>query len=120
MNLLPNSRMAWPMSICCQTRWEGSKFRPKLSLGMSLNIRRQTAGEMARFLPPGHSSPVKAIGQFSMPILMLWASAKAISGFQTSRKRGQFSSMDFFQSRPTNVLTTPISSISAATITFLM
>ena len=31
-------------------------------------MRRQIAGEVARFLPPGHSSSVKSIGQFSMPI----------------------------------------------------
>jgi hypothetical protein len=29
---------------------------------MSLNIRRQIAGDVARFLPPGHSSLVKNIG----------------------------------------------------------
>src|SRR5579859_887611 len=27
-------------------------------------------GEMARFLPPGHSSLVNAMGQFSMPMLI--------------------------------------------------
>ena len=54
--------------MCCQTKCEGSKLRPKLALGMSANIRRQIAGLVARFLPPGHSSPVKSMGQFSMPI----------------------------------------------------
>ena len=74
---------------------------------MSSNIRRQIAGLVARFLPPGHSSPVKSIGQFSMPIRTSCSSAKATSGRQISRKRGQFSSTDFVQSRPTNVFTVP-------------
>ena len=55
-------------SMCCQIRCDGSKFRPNAGLGISPNIRRQTAGDMARFLPPGHSSFEKSIGQFSMPI----------------------------------------------------
>ena len=42
--------------MCCQTKCDGSKLRPKLGLGMSSNIRRQMAGLVARFLPPGHSS----------------------------------------------------------------
>jgi hypothetical protein len=37
---------------------------------MSLNIRRQMTGVVARFLPPGHSSREKDMGQFSMPTLM--------------------------------------------------
>ncbi len=58
-------------------------------LGISSNIRRQTAGLWARFLPPGHSSPVKSIGQFSIPIRTPWASANRTSGFHTWRNRGQ-------------------------------
>ena len=72
---------------------------------MSANIRRQIAGLVARFLPPGHSSPVKSIGQFSMPIRTPCCSAYATSGRHVSRKRGQLASTDFVQSRPTNVLT---------------
>ena len=70
---------------------------------MSANIRRQIAGLVARFLPPGHSSPVKSIGQFSMPIRTSCCSAYATSGRQVSRKRGHCSSTVFVQSRPTNV-----------------
>ena len=50
----------------CQTKCEGSRFRPKFSAGMISNILRQIAGVVARLLPPGHSSLVKIIGQFSI------------------------------------------------------
>jgi len=49
---------------------------PKYSLGISSNIRRHIAGLAARFLPPGHSSAVNSIGQFSMPIGTLGPSRK--------------------------------------------
>jgi hypothetical protein len=47
---------------------------------MSWNMRRQMAGEVARFLPPGHSSRVKDMGQFSMPMRTSCSSAHWING----------------------------------------
>ena len=73
---------------------------------MSANIRRQIAGLVARFLPPGHSSAVKSIGQFSIPIRTPLSSACSMRGRQTSRNLGQFASTDCAGSRPTNELTT--------------
>src|SRR5260370_32115666 len=99
---------------------DGSKLRPKFSSGMSLNMRRQITGLVARFLPPGHSSLLNDIGQLSIPMRIPWPAAKAISGFQIFKKRGQLSSTDLVQSRPTNVFTQLTPSFSAATITFLM
>src|SRR5262249_62361786 len=90
---------------------------PKLGLGISANIRRQIAGLVARFLPPGHSSAEKSIGQFSIPIRTPRLSAWATSGFQTSRKRGQLASTESAGSRPTNELTTPTPSSADASIT---
>ena len=87
---------------------------------MSLNIRRQMAGEVARFLPPGHSSWVKSIGQFSMPIRTFLLSAWATSGRQVSRNRGQFASTDRAGSRPTNEFTWPTPSAAAASMTLRM
>ena len=86
---------------------------------MSSNIRRQIAGLSARFLPPGHSSSVNSMGQFSMPIRTSRSSAYFTSGFQTFRNRGQFSSTDLVQSRPMKVVTRPTRSRAAAWITFL-
>ncbi len=54
-------------------------------LGMSAYIRRQIAGEFARFFPPGHSSFVNSMGQFSIPIFTPRASAWATSGRQVAR-----------------------------------
>ena len=85
--------------------------------GMSANILRQMAGVVARFLPPGHSSAVNSIGQFSIPIRTPRDSACATIGRQTSRNLGQFASTDSAGSRPTNELTTPIPSSAAASIT---
>ena len=85
---------------------------------MSANIRRQIAGEWARFFPAGHSSRVKDMGQFSMPIFTPCSSAKAMSGYQVFRKAGQFSSTVRDRSRPTNVLTLPTPRMFAARMTF--
>ncbi len=74
-------------------------------------MRRQTTGETARFLPPGHSSRLKDIGQFSMPILIPCSSANPIMGLQIFKKRGQFSSTVLVQSRPTKVLVFPKSEL---------
>ena len=84
---------------------------------MSANIRRQIFGLVARFFPPGHSSRVNDIGQFSMPIRTPQSSASLTSGRQVSRNRGQLSSTDFVQSRPTNVFIRPMPSRPAARIT---
>ena len=73
---------------------------------MSANIRRQIAGHVARFFPPGHSSAVKSIGQFSIPIRTFRSSACWTRGRQTSRNRGQLASTESAGSRPTNELTT--------------
>ena len=52
----------------CQTRCEGSKFNPSVFSGLFSNIVRHTSGDTARFLPPGHSSLLNSMGQFSMAI----------------------------------------------------
>ena len=44
------------LSMCCQTRCDGSKLSPQALLGIFSNIVRQIAGVVARFAPPGHSS----------------------------------------------------------------
>ena len=103
--------------MCCNTRCDGSKFSPSVPSGNSANSRRQTAGLTARFLPPGHSSVENSIGQFSIPIFTPAAFASATIAGQTSRTAGQLSSIDFVQSRPMNVLTTPTPSRGAARIT---
>ena len=77
----------------------------------------RSPGEVARFLPPGHSSWVKSIGQFSMPIRTFLLSACATSGRQISRNRGQLASTDSAGSRPTNEFTWPTPSAAAASIT---
>ena len=86
-------------------------------LARSANIRRQMAGDVARFLPPGHSSRENSIGQFSMPMVTFHVSANCTSGRQTSRKRGQLSSTERVQSRPMNVFTRRTSSRAAARMT---
>ena len=82
-------------------------------------MRRQTAGDTARFLPPGHSSFEKDMGQFSMPILILWSAANFSSGPQVFKNRGQLSSMLLVWSRPTKVFTTPKPNRDAALTTRL-
>ena len=47
-------------------------------------VVNQIAGDVARFLPPGHSSRVKSIGQFSIPIRTCRISACPISRRSTS------------------------------------
>jgi hypothetical protein len=42
---------------------------PKFSSGIASNICSQIAGDQARLLPPGHSSSLKIIGQFSIATL---------------------------------------------------
>ncbi len=74
---------------------------------MSANILRQMAGDVARFLPPGHSSGENSIGQFSIPMRTPWSWANWTSGFHVARKRGQLSSTDLVQSRPMNVFIWP-------------
>ena len=46
---------------------DGYLLLPELG---AVDARRQITGVVIRFFPPGHSSLVKNIGQFSMPILM--------------------------------------------------
>ena len=95
------------------------KLSPKLGLGMSANIRRQIAGEVARFLPPGHSSLPKLIGQFSMPIFTPLLSARPISGRQVSRNLGQLASIGRAGSRPMKELTRLIPSAAEVSMTSL-
>src|SRR4051812_13002249 len=85
---------------------EGSKLSPNERLGISENIRLHIDGLVARFFPPGHSSWVNNIGQFSIPMRTPRSWACLTKGFQTSRNVGQFASTDFKGSRPTNELTT--------------
>ena len=76
------------------------------------------AGVVMRFLPPGHSSLVKSIGQFSMAIRTPLSSANWINGFHVLRKRGQLSSTLFVQSRPMKLVVVFKPSMRVATITF--
>ena len=59
------------------------ELSPKLFDGISVNIRLQMAGEMAMFFPPGHSSFVKSMGQFSIAIFTPWLSAMLTTSGQT-------------------------------------
>ena len=61
--------------------------------------------------PPGHSSRLKIIGQFSIPILTPLSRAKATVSGQSSSARVQFSSTLSFASPPRKVVTrfTPMS-----------
>jgi hypothetical protein len=81
---------------------------------MRRNISRQTLGEMAMFLPPGHSSPVKSIGQFSIPIFTPHPSACSMIAGQRMSKTFQLSSTLLAGSRPTKVLTLAKPSLCAA------
>ncbi len=63
----PNSRMKRGMSIIWRIRWLGSKFSPMEPPHRS-RIRRHIRGVVAMLLPPGHSSSLKSIGQFSIVI----------------------------------------------------
>ncbi len=47
-------------------------------------------GVVARLWPPGHSSSLKSIGQFSMVILRPWSPAKATMSGQTRSASSQF------------------------------
>ncbi len=75
---------------------------------MASNILRQIGGVVARFLPPGHSSAVNSMGQFSIPIRTPSCSACSMIGRQVSRNLGQLASTESVGSRPTNELTRPI------------
>ena len=83
------------------------------------NISRQIAGENARLLPPGHSSALKIIGQFSIAIFTPRSAACATSGGQTSSNAAQLSSIVRVRSRPTNVPTVGTPSRWAASMTFV-
>ena len=87
---------------------------------MAANIRRQMAGENARFLPAGHSSPVKYMGQFSIATRTPRPSAYSMMGGQTEAKRRKLASRSVIGSRPMNVFTVPTPSRAAASITRLI
>ncbi len=100
-----------------QTRCDGSRLSPKLALGTIENISSQTAGVDARFVPPGHSSYEKSIGQFSIAIFTPRSSAYETSRGQTRRNSRRLSGTFFVWSRPTKVPTIGTSSFAAASIT---
>ena len=78
------------------------------------------AGAYIRFCPPGHSSWLKIIGQFSMPILTPWSAAWRTRSGQTTVKASKFSFTDLCWSLPMNVLTTGTPIRDAATMTSRM
>ena len=61
------------------------------ALGIAANISRQMRGDTARFLPPGHSSCVKNIGQFSIATRTPLSSANLMRSGQTLAKSFMFS-----------------------------
>ena len=93
---------------------------PKWLAGKSSNIRRQTAGQYARFLPPGHSSSENSMGQFSMATFTLLEAAWSRIGPHVSRNRGQLASTLLVKSRPMKVVTVSSSSFAAASMTVRM
>ena len=86
------------------------------------NVREMAgaAGVVARFFPPGHSSSVKIMGQFSIPIRTLRSPANSTRGLQVSRKRGQLSLTESAGSLPTNVVMRWMPKRAEASMTFLM
>ena len=85
----PNSRMNRGMSIIWRIRCDGSKLSPIVPPHCS-RIRRQMRGVVARLWPPGHSSLLNSIGQFSMVIFRPWSWAKLTMSGQTRRASSQF------------------------------
>ena len=74
-------------------------------------------GVVMRFFPPGHSSRVNSMGQFSIPIFTPADLAWSRIGLHVSTIRGQLSSTLSFQSRPMNVFITADAHRLAASIT---
>ena len=112
----PNSRMNRGMSIIWRMRCDGSKLSPIVPPHSS-RIRRQMRGVVARLCPPGHSSSLKSIGQFSIVICRPWSFANATMSGQTLSASCQFASWVFAASAPMNVLTKGTFIFSAAVIT---
>ena len=69
-------------------------------------------------MPPGHSSQLKIIGQFSIAMLTPFPSAYATSRGHTFRNSRKLSGTFFVGSRPTNVPTVGTPSLAAASTTF--
>ncbi len=72
------------------------------------------------FFPPGHSSLLKNIGQFSIPTFTPHFSACSIIPGQRWSNTFQLSSIDLVKSRPTKVFAFFKPSFCAAVIIFLM
>ena len=65
----PRTRGAASGSPCAARRSARGRSSGRSSgSGCRRTSAARSPGVVARFLPPGHSSPVKSIGQFSMPI----------------------------------------------------
>jgi hypothetical protein len=93
-------------------------LRPKRFDGTSENISSQAAGVEARFVPPGHSSQLKIIGQFSIATLTPRRSAWSTRRGHTFRNSRKLSGTFLVLSRPTKVPTVGTPSLAAASITF--
>ena len=74
-------------------------------------------GVVARLCPPGHSSLLNSIGQFSMVIFRPWSPAKLTISGQTRSASSQLASWSFEPSAPMNVLTSGTPIVSAAVMT---
>ena len=112
-----NARMARSQSIICHTKWLGSIAMPKFGLGTRSNTRRQFAGEVMMFWPPGQLVSSKSMGQFSIATRMPSSSATFMMGFQTAPTSSRFSSSDLFVMRPIKLVTLGTPSFLAAWIT---
>jgi hypothetical protein len=77
------------------------------------------AGAYIRFCPPGHSSSLKIIGQFSMPIFTPWSAAKRTRSGHTTVNSAKFSFGVLCWSAPMNVFTNGTPIFDAAVITCL-
>jgi hypothetical protein len=85
---------------------------------MAANSSRQIAGVAARFVPPGHSSQLKIIGQFSIAMRTPRPAAWPIRSGQTRPNSSRLAGTSRALSRPTNVPTMSTPSSGAASITF--
>jgi hypothetical protein len=66
-----NSRQRFQVIEPQATRMRRIVIQAEVFDGMSLNMRRQIAGHIARFFPPGHRPARKASASSRMPILMI-------------------------------------------------
>ena len=77
-------------------------------------------GDHAMLWPPGHSSSLKIIGQFSIVTFTPWASACSTISGHTRRTSSQLASMVFEASPPMKVLKYGMPIFAAASMTSFM